>query len=188
MNYLNEPIAGLESLAPVIVPLLLMVLIFLFIVLILVIALRHAGGSSEKHFLYQRRDSFLTRNELMFYASLLPLAAERKMIIFVKVRISDLIEPQKDCTNKQASINRINPRCIDFLLCDQSTLAPQLGIEMVDASRKNTDRFDRESSVDKAFQSAGLPVLFLRSSDNLEQRIASALDSDNTTKQSEQPA
>lgn len=126
------------------------------------IGIRPSGGSSsqEDRFPYRLRDDFLSPAELSFFR-VLEKAVDSRFAITVKVRISDLLfVPNQE--GSQGFRNRIDRKHVDFLLCDRSTMKPQLVIELDDASHNRPDRQDRDRFVDRAFAAAGLPILHIK--------------------------
>lgn len=139
----------------------------------LILAFNLTRGSSPKGksvYKYQRRN-LLTKNELIFYKSLYPIATKKGFILLSKIRLSDLIEPLKGTENRQASLNKINQKHVDFVLCDSTKINPILIIELDDASHDRADRQERDNFVDQALESAGIPILHTRTADKLEENI-----------------
>jgi hypothetical protein len=129
--------------------------------------LKHSSHNSEA---YKKRPFLLTKNELAFYNALIPAANGKNLAIFVKVRLADLIEPSSK-SNFQSSFNRIKAKHIDFVLCDKPYIRPVLAIELDDASHHRDDRKKRDIFVDKALQSAGIPILHTLSSADISLKI-----------------
>jgi hypothetical protein len=109
---------------------------------------------------YRLADGLLTPAELAFYRVLRGLVSENSLIC-PKVRLSDVfVVPRGD--GRQAAMNRINQKHVDFLLCDPETLQPVLAIELDDASHERKKRQDRDATVDEIFAAAGLPLVHVR--------------------------
>lgn len=129
-----------------------------------------ANQNLSQNLFYKKCSSLLTNNELAFYRALLPIATSKNLVIFSKVRIADLIKPaQKE--NWQTAFNKIKSKHIDFVLCDKITTYPILAIELDDLSHQKPDRQQRDIFVDKAFASAGLPIIHTLSSIGLAEKI-----------------
>ena len=79
------------------------------------------------------------------------------------VRVIDIIEPvdKKDFIAK----SKIIQKHIDFLVCTKWYLNPVLAIELNDWTHRTKDRYERDNFLDLAFQSAGLPLLFVSTRD-----------------------
>lgn len=75
-----------------------------------------------------------------------------------------MITPQAGLTrsNWQRAFNRISAKHLDFILCDPQSCAVKLAIELDDASHDSAKRQARDTFLDAACQSAGLPLLRIR--------------------------
>jgi hypothetical protein len=121
-------------------------------------------GKRKKGFdfsLYSVRKSLLTENEKKFYRVLKMVVGER-LEVFSKVRLSDVFWINRG-SGYQGALNRINPRHLDFLLCEKINLRPVLGIELDDASHSRSDRAARDDFVNELFEETGLPLLRVQS-------------------------
>ncbi len=59
----------------------------------------------------------------------------------------------------QTHVNRVQSKHVDFVLCSRETLTPVLAIELNDRSHEAEDRRERDTFLERAFRSAGLPML-----------------------------
>lgn len=75
-----------------------------------------------------------------------------------------------------AAFNKIKAKHVDFVLCDSIQIQPLLAIELDDRSHQRKDRQDRDIFVDKAFRSAGVPIVHTYSSAGLAEKIDSTLN------------
>ena len=64
-------------------------------------------------------------------------------------------------------------RCSRFLICENGTLRPLIGIELDDCSHQRADRQKRDADVDRIFGAARLPLLHVPAKSSYD---ASALD------------
>ena len=128
----------------------------LAIVVAIILLLRMYSG--EKRLPYASRNSLTTKSELRFYRSL-QKAVQDDWDIFAMVRIADLLRVEKDAKQKRKWLNKILAKHIDFVLCDPGSLQPILCIELDDPTHNRPDRVERDIFVNKAFESAGLPLL-----------------------------
>lgn len=145
----------METLLPILInywPLWVGIAVFLAIILLL----RMYGG--EQRLPYCRRDSLLSKPELKFYRSLIK-AAQDDFEVFAMVRLADLLSVESDIQKKRVWLNKILAKHIDFVLCDPVTLQPRVCIELDDPSHKRPERIERDIFVNRAFESAGLPLL-----------------------------
>jgi hypothetical protein len=107
---------------------------------------------------YRKADHLLTLAERSFFG-VLRQAVGADLCIFAKVRLSDLLWLPKGAEKRQAHLNRIQSKHIDFVLCDSATTAPRLLIELDDSSHQSASRKGRDAFLDEAVRSAGLPIL-----------------------------
>jgi hypothetical protein len=76
-----------------------------------------------------------------------------------KVRLADVFDaPRGD----RAAFARISQKHVDFLLIDEGSCRPLLGIELDDRSHESAERRARDQVVDRVFESAGLPLLHVK--------------------------
>lgn len=130
---------------------------------------QNTNSNAPIYYNYQPIKYLLTANEDDFYRVLLPIAREKKLVICPKVRIADIIEPQKG-QNWKAAFNRIVCKHVDFLLCKEP-LHPVLVIELDDKSHNRPDRQERDNFVNHAFKTANIPILHTRNADDLRKKI-----------------
>lgn len=107
---------------------------------------------------YEKRKRLVTNSEFKFYRAL-QRAVGGSYTIFAMVRIADLLVVEKGTKNRRGWLNKILSKHIDFVLCDERTLEPVVGIELDDRSHQRADRIERDQFVNLAFESAGLPLL-----------------------------
>jgi len=121
-----------------------------------------SSRKEKNSYSYKKKDFLLTKKELSFYHFLQENLAD-KYSIMCSVRVIDIIEPvdKKDFTAKA----KIIQKHIDFLVCTKWYLNPVLAIELNDWTHRSKDRYERDNFLDLAFQSAGLPLLFVSTRD-----------------------
>jgi very-short-patch-repair endonuclease len=107
---------------------------------------------------FRRKDYLLTRAERSFYEVLQRVAGDN-MQVFAKVRLADLVWLPKGTQNRQAHLNRVLSKHIDFVLCHRETVSPVLAIELDDSSHNMSYRQSRDAVVNDILHSAGLPIL-----------------------------
>ena len=110
--------------------------------------------------LYVRRPYLLTPAEYSYYKVLHQvLPAER--IVLVKVRLADLFDVKDGLGRgpKQAALNRITRKHLDFVVCDRATCVPVLAIELDDATHGRSDRQTRDLFVDGLCRASGLRLV-----------------------------
>ena len=107
---------------------------------------------------YHRRKSLITQSELKFFR-VLQSTVGGKFQIFVMVRIADLLQVDKGTNKYRSWLNRIVAKHVDFVICDKESLQPLVAIELDDRSHQRPERQKRDELVDRAFQSANMPLL-----------------------------
>ena len=106
-------------------------------------------------------------------------------IIFVKVRLSDLLYIPKGTSEKRGYLNKIQSKHIDFVICDNVNIKPILAIELDDSSYKYSDTMMRDNFKEEALNSANLALLRVHAQYNynvaeLIQRIKDKINKDVT--------
>ena len=132
----------------------LLILVAMFVAIILLLRLY----AQPKRFPYQPRGRLVTKTELRFYRSLYK-AVQDDFEIFAMVRIADLLRVEPGTANYRKWLNKILAKHIDFVICDPGSLEPRACIELDDSSHQRPERMERDEFVDKAFESAGLPLI-----------------------------
>jgi Protein of unknown function (DUF2726) len=135
--------------------------------LILLATLAALAGLGFLHYLkrrsrpalpYRKTDHLLTPAERSFYEVLRRIIGD-DLRLFVKVRLADLVWLPYDIENRQAHVNRVAAKHIDFVLCDPRTLAPVLAVELDDSSHAARHRQQRDALVNEILCTVGLPLL-----------------------------
>jgi uncharacterized protein DUF2726 len=104
-----------------------------------------------------RRKSLLSPTELVFYNALNAAIGDR-FLILLKVGLRDLCEITHRDVN-QAAFNRIATKQVDFVLCDQVTLAPVVAIDLDDSSHYERQRADRDAFINELFRVIGVALI-----------------------------
>ena len=111
----------------------------------------------EIAFPYRASDRFLSPSEYSFYMVAKKVLADR-FILCPQIPLSAIFF----ITDKEkytSAFNRISRKRIDFLVCDGLTVKPLFGIELDDKSHQRNDRIERDTFVEKVFESSGIPLL-----------------------------
>ena len=142
------------------IKLLLLVVVVVVVMAILAAVKARASSPSARADIYFLRKSLFTPAERSFLG-VLDASLPPGVRVYGKVRLEDIIGVKKGLgrSEYQAAKNRINRKHVDFLLVRTSDLAPVAGLELDDASHEEEERQQRDSFVDAAFASAGLPLL-----------------------------
>ncbi len=104
-----------------------------------------------------RRKSLLSPAELAFY-NVLKTAVGDRFVILLKVGVRDLCEITHREMN-QAAFNRVAAKQVDFVLCDQTTLAPVVAIELDDSTRLPRDMAERDVFMNELFRVIGVGLI-----------------------------
>lgn len=117
-----------------------------------------ARNSSE--FSYRKKNSLFSQAEISFFG-VLNIALAQDYLILSKVRVADILAPQKGLKRElwQLAFNRIASQHFDFVLCDKQSFMPVAVIEL-DESRVLTRRIESRRSLIKAVcNSAKIPLV-----------------------------
>lgn len=118
------------------------------------------SDAMQRIFPYALRDDFLSAAELNFYKSLTLATEQFPVKILTKVSLSDLFfVTTSDFKTRQSYWNKINRKHVDFLICDQVSLKPLIGVELDDKSHQQANRVQRDHFVNEVFKAANLPLL-----------------------------
>jgi len=111
---------------------------------------------------YELINSVLTPAERSFYGVLKQVVGGETEI-FTKVRVADVLKPQKGISKGawQTAFNKISRKHFDFLLCNKTDLSFICGIELNDISHKNKNRKERDNFLLSACGSANLPLVMI---------------------------
>ena len=107
-------------------------------------------------FSYKRKPALFSPAERSFLG-VLDQALGSEYRVFGKVRIADLIRPDNGA-GRQAALNRIMAKHVDFVVCDPGNLSVIGVVELDDKSHGQHSRRRRDALVDGAFGSAGIPI------------------------------
>lgn len=119
---------------------------------------------------YEKTERMLTPAEAWFSRTLIKAIGD-DWAALVKIRLADVFRVTIQGKGYMPAFNRIAKKHVDFLLIDPETTEPLLGIELDDRSHQRADRIKRDEFVDRAFESAELPLL----------RVVAARDYDTAT-------
>lgn len=89
----------------------------------------------------------LTKNEWAQYKKLKVIADEKGYVICPKVRLLDIIEPQKGHEKYKTLMYKIQAKHVDFVICDKD-MHIKVIIELDDSSHDKKDRKERVEFVD----------------------------------------
>jgi hypothetical protein len=115
---------------------------------------------------FRGRGSVLSGPELLFYEALKEAVGD-EFVILLKVGLLDLCEiAHREVDRKR--VEQLATQNADFALCDRTTLAPVVAIELDDAKIYGRERAEREAVVDEFFRVIGVTLI--------RQRVQTAYD------------
>jgi hypothetical protein len=114
---------------------------------------------------FRLRKQFLSFTELSLYSALREMAGER-YVICPKVALNDIFYIQRPNENVHF-YNKIFRKHVDFLLCEPGSMKPIFGVELVKPVAKDETR-SADQYMQDLFQSAGLPLVHIRSSEKYD--------------------
>lgn len=116
---------------------------------------RHSKGPK-----YNKIELLLSNGEYAFYLAL-KKAVGASGVVFAKVRIADVLTPQR-AGSKQAwwrAFSRISQKHFDFTVCDPERLNVMYAVELDDKSHNTAKGRERDALVNAACCSAGLRLV-----------------------------
>jgi len=125
----------------------------------------------RKSFRYEKIPSLFTKSELKFLR-VLDASVGKEFRVFGKIRIADVLKPQKGLNKKTWAQNfwRIANKHFDYVLCDTKTLSPVCAIELNDKSHDRADRKKRDVDVSMICKSANFPIVWISLSSSYSQK------------------
>lgn len=142
------------SQSPYLLPALLVAGIFLLASFVAAVA-----GLRRNAHPYIAAPALLTAAERTFYLALRQ-AVGGECVIFVKVRLADIIQTDRGAAGKGywQAFTRISSKHADFVLCDPRTFAVLGVVELDDSSHRQRQRQERDEFFNAAFAAARIPV------------------------------
>lgn len=109
---------------------------------------------------YSAVSRFLSPAELSFY-HILKQALSTDYEIFGKVRIADVIQPEKNLNQRsyRIALNKVAQKHFDYVICDPKTLSIIAVVELDDKSHDNEKTIRRDDFVNEACKSAGIKLI-----------------------------
>lgn len=118
------------------------------------------GKSGSGEYPYQLTKYLLSKAERSFYGVLVQAVGDSG-VVFSKVRVADVIFPKKGLKRSdwQRAFNAISSKHFDFIVCDPTDCSIKLAVELDDASHGSPKARKRDSFLNGACHSAGVPIL-----------------------------
>ncbi|MGY0399905.1 MAG: DUF2726 domain-containing protein, partial [Ostreibacterium sp.] len=116
----------------------------------------------SKVFSYHAINLLFTPAERAFLSAL-ELAIADKAYIFAKVRVADILKPQKGLSRSdwQVAFNKISSKHVDYVICSKDEVAILCVIELNDKSHDKKERRARDKFLARACGSASVPLYFI---------------------------
>jgi hypothetical protein len=126
---------------------------------VIAIKLKQSAGPTEGY-PYIKKQVLFSPAERSFLG-VLNQAIGEEYLVFGKVRVADIVEPQRslDKSKRQRAFNRISAKHFDFVLCAKGDLAVVCAIELNDHSHQQSKRQDRDAFLVGLCQAISLPLI-----------------------------
>ncbi|PKG82775.1 topoisomerase [Colwellia sp. 75C3] len=134
------------------------IILFLIFVILLVVLLK-AKTTPPIEASYELIGPLFTPAERSFLGTL-NLACDDKAVVFGKVRIADILKPQKGLNRSQwqTAFNKISSKHFDFVICNANDLSVLSVIELDDSSHNRKASIKRDELVELACKNASLKL------------------------------
>lgn len=111
---------------------------------------------------YVAKGSLLTPAEKNFMYLLQRIARDMELILTIKVRVADIIEPRKTMTKSEwwKRFRFLSQKHIDFIFLDKNFM-PIIAVELNDRSHLEKGRATRDKELKDIFNNASVPLLFV---------------------------
>ena len=135
-------------------------LVIVVVLAIVVVKLSQKQVAQPSEYPYRKLDVLFSPAERSFLGVLNQALGENTQI-FGKVRVADVIAPQKGLSRSdwQKSFNKISGKHFDFLLCNTSDLSVLCAVELNDSSHNSKKRKHRDAFLEGACQAANVPII-----------------------------
>jgi len=147
---------------------------------------RYANSDAYQSYNYKKHARLFSPAERSFLG-VLDLAVGNEYRIFAKVRVADVIEPERGLTRKnwQIAFNRVAGKHFDYVLCSPDTLEIKAVLELDDTSHSENRRISRDEFLQKACKSAGLKLIRIKAQRNynietIRQNVNGSISKDNS--------
>lgn len=109
---------------------------------------------------YQSKWLF-SMNEKNAFKKLKPITDGLGLHLFTKVRLLDLLEPQKGNPKYKTFFYKVQAKHVDFVVCTPNLVAKCI-IELDDSTHDTEKRKERDSFVDEIVKSVGYQIIHIR--------------------------
>jgi hypothetical protein len=135
-------------------------LVIVLVVLVVVAAALKAKFRRPEDYPYTKKRVLFSPAERSFLG-VLEQAVGPEYRVFGKVRVADIVEPQRglDGGKRQGAMNRTLAKHFDFVLCAHSDLSVVCVVELDDQSHQAPKRQERDVFVARLCEAVSLPLL-----------------------------
>lgn len=130
------------------------------VILIFSILLKNVQQKGNESHAYQQKANLFSNAERSFLG-VLDLAVGNEYRILGKVRVADILSPQKGMTrnNWQSAFNKISAKHFDYVLCCKKTLKVVSVIELDDKTHSKASVKSRDQFLNHACETANLKLI-----------------------------
>lgn len=138
----------------------LVVVVAIGLILLKRIAAKTEDKTDTAKFKYEKNKTLFTAAERSFLG-VLNQAVDDNTVILGKVRVADVIRPEKGLNKSdyQKAFNKISKKHFDFLACDKKEMSVVCAIELNDKSHQQENRKERDDFLTEACRSANLQLI-----------------------------
>lgn len=135
--------------------------IALFILIFFSFILKFLFSNKLANFRYRSLGNLFSKAEHSFFLVLKQALSDEDYEIFAKVRVADILMPEKGLNRKNWNIAfyKISSKHFDYVLCDKDTLSVIAVIELDDKSHHQSKTRARDIFIEGACETAGLKLL-----------------------------
>ncbi|MCP8899059.1 DUF2726 domain-containing protein [Gilvimarinus xylanilyticus] len=132
----------------------------ILIVLVLAVLAILGVATAKRQYGYRKHVTLFTKAERSFLG-VLDQAVGEEYRIFGKVRVADILAPEKGMSRKswRTAFNKISGKHFDYVLCKKSDLSVIAVVELDDKSHRGSRAKARDSFLENACSSAGLTLV-----------------------------
>lgn len=150
---------------------LILVGIIIFVILIRVLENYFGGKEEGDDFqIYKRKEFLLNIPERKFFEHIQQIIPD-KYVIFPQVVLSSIVNVNSSTRRFWTYRNKINKKTIDFVIFEKPYFKPVLAIEYDGKTHDRPDRRERDNFVRKTLKSAGIKIIHIKHSDNIDFEI-----------------
>ena len=142
------------------------------IILVLLKALAHQkrGARAVDFSIFQKRGRVMNTSEQKLFEELQKVFGA-DYIILSKIRIEDFVEARNG-EGKYGARGRIKSRHVDFLICDKTSTAPLIAIELDGGIHNKTSVHQRDLFIDELYKTIDLEIMHVAVGENFSVAVS----------------